>query len=246
VGTPTAWEMFAAQKAVDFIAQGSRILPGLTRSHFAANVRALRYGTFGGNKAATARAVLHSRKTVECWCNESQVPMLASLLMIGFRLGIEPISLLTEDVSDRIRVNQTVLSSRCILQVRPVRRHTRKELRAALAALITAKEYPPPSMNKVALRLKCHQSYLARAFPDLVAELKAQYQVYFDSRRRARSQMVRGLVRSATIDAHASGKYPSAKRVCSGLPRFVDMRDVVAREEWKRTLKELGLVHEKN
>jgi hypothetical protein len=167
--------------------------------------------------------------------------------MGGYRLRVEPISLLTEDLSGRLRVNPTLLNSRCIPEVRPkLRRHDRKELRTALAGILAAGEEPPPSMHRIAMRLQCHQTYLARVFPDLVAELKARHQFYFGIHKQVRSQMVRGLVRSATIDVHASGEYPSATRVCSGLPRFVDMRDAVAREEWKKTLRELGLDHENN
>src|SRR5438093_12612762 len=98
-----------------FPCSGPRVLPKLTQSHFAANVRTLLYRTFGGNKSAAARAVLHSRKTVECWCNESQSPMFLSLLMLNFRLGVEPISMLAEDLSDRIRVNPTALNSLLLL-----------------------------------------------------------------------------------------------------------------------------------
>jgi hypothetical protein len=48
------------------------------------------------------------------------------------------------------------------------------------------------------------------------------------------------------MQAHAEGMYPSAHRVRSALPRFLDMRDAMVREEWKKTLRELGLDHEKN
>ena len=35
--------------------------------------------------------------------------------------------------------------------------------------------------------------------------------------------------------------YPSLHRCGWGLPSFIDMRDPVAYEEWKRTMIELGL-----
>ena len=89
-------------------------------------------------------------------------------------------------------------------------------------------------------------SALARAFPDLVATLKARYQSHFGTRGQARNELVRGLVRSATMETHNAGTYPSAHRVRSALPRFIDMRDAVVREEWKRTLRKLGLDYEKN
>jgi AraC-like DNA-binding protein len=174
--------------------------------------------------------------------------MLLSLFMLSFRLGVDPISLLSEDVSDRIRVSPSALATLCLPAVRrrTARRHTRKRLRAALARILDAKEAPPPSMHKIAQRLKCHQSYLARAFSDLVAELKARYQSHFGNHRQIRTGIVRGLVRSATIQAHAEGVYPSAHRVRSALPRFLDMRDAMVREEWKKTLSELGFDHDDN
>jgi hypothetical protein len=245
VTPPTEWEMFAAQKSVDFVAQVPKAFSEPSQSHFAANVRSLRSVTFQGNKSPTARAILHSRKTIECWCGESQNPMLLSLLLLSFRLGVEPISLLTEDVSDRILVGSNAPGGPCIPVVRrTARRHNRKRLHAALVRIVEAKEDPPPSMHKIALRLKCHQSYLARAFPDLVAELKSRHQSFIGAHWQVRKRLVRDLVRSATLKAHVAGVYPSANRVCRGLPRFVDMRDPAAREEWKKTLTELGLHHE--
>jgi AraC-like DNA-binding protein len=173
--------------------------------------------------------------------------MLLSLLMLSFRLGVESISLLSEDVSDQICLSPSALGTLCLPAVRrTARRHNRKRLRSALARILDAKESPPPSMKKIALRLKCHQSYLARVFPDLVAELKARYQAHFGNHRQIRTRVVRGLVRSATMQAHAEGMHPSAHRVRSALPRFLDMRDAMVREEWKKTLRELGLDHEKN
>ena len=78
VAPSTEWESFVARKAVESVEQAPKILTKMSRSHSAANVRALRYATFQGNKSATARAILHSRKTIECWCDESQNPMLLS------------------------------------------------------------------------------------------------------------------------------------------------------------------------
>jgi AraC-like DNA-binding protein len=245
VTPPTEWETFAAQKAVDFVAQVPKAFPEQSQSHFAANVRSLRSVTFQGNKSVTARAILHSRKTIECWCDESQNPMLLSLLMLSFRLGVEPLSLLTEDVSDQILVGSNAPGGSCLPVVRrTARRHSRKRLHTALARILGEKEDPPPSMHKIGLRLKCHQSYLARAFPDLIAELKSRHQSCFEARRDVRRRMVRDLIRSATLKTHSAGLFPSANRVCRGLPRFVDMRDPAAREEWKKTLTELGLHHE--
>lgn len=140
---PTEWEIFAAEKGADFVAQAPRILPSLSESHFAANVHALKYGAFRGNKSALAQAVLHSRKTVECWCNEFQSPMLLSLLMLSFRLGVEPISLLSEDVSDQVCVSPGALGTLCLPAVRrTARRHNRKRLRSTLARILDAKEAP--------------------------------------------------------------------------------------------------------
>jgi len=171
--------------------------------------------------------------------------MLLTLLILGFRMGVEPISLLTEDLSSRLHVDPAVLNSRRIPQVRPkLRRHDHKKLREALTTILRAEEKPPPSMHRISIRLQCHQTYLARRFPDLVAQLKARYQFYFRIHREVRSQIVRELVRGETIDVYASGKYPSANCVFSRLPWWVDMRDAAAREEWKKTLTELGLDHE--
>lgn len=48
----------------------------------------------------------------------------------------------------------------------------------------------------------------------------------------------------STIDLHKAGQYPSMHRVGFGLPSFIDMRDRLAYEEWKRTMTELDLPDE--
>src|SRR5439155_25782401 len=68
-----------------------------------------------------------------------------------------------------------------------------------------------------------------------------EYQNYVAIHKEVRTKLVRGMVRSATMAIHASGQYPTLGRVGYGLPSFVDMREHVAREEWRKTLQELGL-----
>ena len=52
------------------------------------------------------------------------------------------------------------------------------------------------------------------------------------------------MLQLSNVSIHASGQYPTLGRVGYGLPSFVDMREHVAREEWRKTLQQSGLDHD--
>ena len=99
---------------------------------------------------------------------------------------------------------------------------------------------PNLSLSKLAIQLGCNQSTLQRRFPDLAEKVKRQYQKYCEIRIEARSKFFRYMVNSTIMGIHNAGLYPSQARVRESLPKFIDMREPVAYDEWKQTLAKLN------
>jgi hypothetical protein len=118
-------------------------------------------------------------------------------------------------------------------------------MRCVLESAIQDGVFPRRSLSSLASQFGCNQSTLDRRFPELARRVKELYREFCKIRKEVRSKMIRGMVRTSTIDLHQAGYYPSMHRVGSGLPSFVDMRDRLAYEEWKRTMTGLGLPYER-
>ncbi len=103
---------------------------------------------------------------------------------------------------------------------------------------------PAPSLNQLAMQLGCNQSTIQRRFPKLAEKIKGQHQQYGAIRIEIRAMLFRSIVNSTVMSIHKSGIYPSQCRVRKSLPKFVDMREPVAQEEWKQTLAKLNLTLE--
>ena len=117
-----------------------------------------------------------------------------------------------------------------------------KEARVRLLEEAIANDsLPRPSLNQLARRLGCRLTTLGRRFPELAKAVKDRHQRFCAIRKEVRANLFRSLVRTAVINIHRSGDYPSQWRVRESLPKFVDMREPAAYDAWRQTLTELQL-----
>jgi hypothetical protein len=100
-------------------------------------------------------------------------------------------------------------------------------------------------VSLIVSRLKCRQTTLARRFPELTKIIKDRYQQYYAIRKEVRAMLFRTLVRTAVIDLHKAGFYPSQSRIRQALPDCVDMREPVAYTAWRQAVAELNISREK-
>jgi hypothetical protein len=92
----------------------------------------------------------------------------------------------------------------------------------------------------IRVRLRCNQTTLQRRFPELAQKIKERYQEYQAIRKEVRVKIFRSIVSMTVMDIHKAGIYPSQWRVRESLPKWVDMREPAAQDEWKRTLASLN------
>ena len=100
---------------------------------------------------------------------------------------------------------------------------------------------PAPSINQLAIQLKCNQSTIARRFPDLTERIKSNYKQSVAKRIEDRSQNYRSLVDEAVLSIYRAGDYPSQSKVRDKLQDVLDMREPVAMQTWKDALVKLQL-----
>jgi DNA-binding XRE family transcriptional regulator len=229
-----------ARRLSDFLRDAPTHLAAGEPSTFARNIGLLRASAFQGNAQALARFAGVNRFTIVAWERGTQVPTLLSLAELSLRIELSPDFVLRR----RLGPHDFSFSTRRSAQVRQrvhsaPPKHDLERMRQALEDAIRDGVFPRPSLSALADQLGCCQTTLDRRFPELAGRVKDLYRGFAVIRKEVRSKLVRGMVRTSTIALHKAGQYPSMHMVGFGLPSFIDMRDRLAYEEWKRTMTEL-------
>ena len=114
-------------------------------------------------------------------------------------------------------------------------------MRQVLDAAAKGKGTPPPSLNQLAIQLKCNQTTIQRRFPELAEKIKVFHRQYGEIRIEVRGKLSQSIVNSTVRSIYNAGIYPSQTRVRDSLPKWLDMREPVVYQHWKKTLAELKL-----
>lgn len=227
----------------DFVRDGPGTLGATTTSAFPENIETLLQSHFGNNVQALSRYLRITRFTVMAWKNGVQHPTLLSLADVSNRVRVTPVDLLTT----QLRADNFVLCGSMADQPSRKRfvsppRVDLERMRQVLEEAVNGSS-THPSLSKLATLLGCNQSTLQRRFPELAEKVKQQYQSYCATQKEIRANLFRSKVRESVISIHKTGVYPSQSRIRQALPAFIDMREPVALDEWKRTLAELGFTY---
>lgn len=235
-----------AARVYGFLGSGPAALAGTKNSAFSQNIETLRSVLFNGNAQALARFAGVNRFTIVAWAGDQQVPSLLSLADLSLKVGISPESLVTRRVQpDEFVVTKEPWGRVARRLHKPPPKHDLEQMRLVMEGAIQRKVFPCRSLSSFAAQLGCTQTTLNRRFPGLARKVKDLYREFCKIHKEVRSKMIRGMVRMSTIDLDKAGQYPSLHRVGVGLPSFIDMRDRLAYEAWKRTMTELGLPYER-
>jgi len=234
-------EVAAAQRISDFLCNGPNNLVSASASAFPKNMELLLNCHFDGNVAALARFLAVNRYSILAWKGGVHRPTLLSLADLSLRVKAPMADLLGSQVGAADFTLQTDGGSQ------PSRRRfvsppktDLEQMRRVLEEAANGDMFPNPSLSKLAIQLGCNQSTLQRRFPELAQKTKERYQKYDAIRKEVRAKLFRSMVRTTVIDIHKTGLYPSQSRVRELLPKFVDMREPVAQQEWKQTLAKLN------
>jgi hypothetical protein len=240
-GQELASEVATAQRIFDFLCDGPKNMAAASASAFPKNMERLLNCHFNGNVAALARFLAVNRYSVLAWKGGVHRPTLLSLADLSLRVKASMADLLGTQLEAADFSLQTDGGSQ------PSRRRflsppktDLKKMRHVLEAAANNDVFPNPSLSKLAIQLGCNQSTLQRRFPELAQKIKERYQQYDAIRKEVRERLFRSIVNSTVMDIHKAGIYPSQCRVRKLLPKFIDMREPAAHEEWKQTLAKLN------
>ncbi|MBE9207604.1 TniQ family protein [Nostoc sp. LEGE 06077] len=168
-----------------------------------------------GNIAAFARQLQIPRNTVWLWCKGRNLPSIKALLHICYCLKVSLLNFLTleEDLVNspptlRIPVPQ-IKSSR----QKSIKRFDADKVKQNIEAILESDEYPAPSMEEVARRLKCDRRTIFRYFPDLCHAISARYLKGRKARFEHNIEQSCEEIRQITQKLWNQGIYPSEKRV---------------------------------
>jgi len=236
-----AREVATAQRMSDFLQAGQKKLETANASAFPKNMERLLNCHFAGNVAALARFLEVNRYSVLAWKSGSHRPTLLSLADLSLRVNVPMADLLGTRLAAEDFTLQTGGGGQPSRRrfVSPPKTDLEK-MRQVLEAAANDDVFPNPSLNQLAIKLKCNQTTLQRRFPELTEKIKERHQKYCAIRIEVRAKLFRSIVNSTVMSIHKAGIYPSQCRVRESLPKCVDMREPVAQQEWKQTLAKLN------
>lgn len=116
---------------------------------------------------------------------------------------------------------------------------SQEEMQRTLEAVIKNNEYPPPSMEEVARRLKPDRRTLERNCPDLCRIISTRYSDYLKASRKEREEQLCQEVRQAALKVHAEGMNPHSRTVGKLLTKPGALRNkeaIAALREVRRSL----------
>lgn len=135
----------------------------------------------GGDVAALARFAGMQKATLASWCKGKAIPQLDKLLQLIYHLEISLLDFLTIDMvtTDSLPMGTRNLLPKPKQSRKPYKRlnvERKQVLNLVLQEVI--QEYPPPSLEDVALRLRCRPLVLQHHFPDLSEQIKVSHAAY--------------------------------------------------------------------
>lgn len=153
---------------------------------------------FQGNKAAFSRLVGINATTIGLWSNGSVIPQVEKLLLLTSCLEISMLDFLTKDLSTFDYNCQQTQNSQFNSSRKSYRRITweRKQVFKIILDEVI-KEFPPPSLEDVALRLKHRPLVLQYHFPELCQEIKTRHA---DFRKIRREQKIKPILEAALLE----------------------------------------------
>jgi hypothetical protein len=213
---PTAWQIYAANTATTLLANLASNWQARAndRSFFAGNVSRVVNHAFAGHGHAFAKFMRITYYTVFKWCRETQRPSLNSILVLSYRLGVPASELILGPLDVEKVVPRWELGESNELRLRPFLRSTvRDQIEQTLRATIQKDLSPPPSLRSVCVKAGFQPNHVSRRFPELSRQISDRYKLYMLEKRRKSGQSLKHSIRSAVIEFHAAGIYPSMKKL---------------------------------
>jgi len=196
----------------------------------------------GGNLLAFSQKMGVAFKSAWSWTRGGQIPTLRSLLNVGFRCGVSPLSFI---MGDKNQIEFSQINAGCKVPSPCMSKHQFRKIdlayvQNALESILQHPETPPPSMRKVAERLGYALITLQRRFPDHCKAISARYLHFRSQKRQVSIQRHCEEVRQVVLILHAQECYPSLRQVRKVLRNPSILKDPHVHGAWRETVKELG------
>lgn len=170
-----------------------------------------------GRHKEFARSLGVVRATSSTWLSKHDIPQLETLLSICALWKISLYECLFEDVADLALHSELGVSgpSKGKHQQNGRGSWGTPQVRAALGAILTNGEFPPPSLGAVARRLDCSPASLRQHHREVCNALTERYQAYVQTKKQTDLQQYCEEVRQAALHIASQGSGQTAP-TCQG------------------------------
>jgi hypothetical protein len=136
---------------------------------------------FQSNKSSFSRLIGIHKTTIASWCDSSAIPQINNLLLLSHFCGIKLLDFLTSEVLiDNFNTNNLEPKLSSVNQTRKSYKKLDYERKEVLNTVLNEviNEYPPPSLESVALRLRYSPDVLQYHFPEICQIIKVRHADY--------------------------------------------------------------------
>jgi transcriptional regulator with XRE-family HTH domain len=188
------------------------------------------------NIAGLARELGIPKVTFWDWVSGKNIPTLDGLLKISYGLDIKLVSIVTGDfpAEQPIRKTHTVYVHQN--KERESSKLTEAMMHYGLDSLLMENEYPPPSMEEVADRLKVDKRILYLSLPDQCKHISNRYLEYVKERSSQRVNQLSHEVIEAVSTLTAKGSYPSRRKTEQIMNRPAALKEEKIQKVWKEAI----------
>ncbi len=186
-----AWQLYIANELGDLIAATPTIKSTLDSNRISNNITTFINQIFQSNQSALSRAIVVNEATIGLWRKGKVIPQLDKLLLLTHCAKIKLLDFLTTDVlffDNYVHYPNPTQTEKPRKSYKRVSSERKQVLNIILLEVIN--EYPPPSLEDVALRLNKSLNFLQHHFPELSQIIKVNYANYKSLIRHQKIQPV--------------------------------------------------------
>lgn len=198
IETDLDWQLNVVRNVGELLAFSSSLNSPPTINNISDVISTYINQVFQSNKAAFSQFVGISETTIGFWCKGKVIPPIDKLLLLANCLGISLLDLLTKDMltfNDNCLSQSTTQAQRSRKPYQRLNLERKQVLNVILTEVI--KEYPPPSLSDVALRLKYRPLVLQYHFPELCQVIK---RLHADYRKVSQQQKIQPILEAALLE----------------------------------------------
>lgn len=201
------WNTWAIGKMIS-VSSSQKVC--LSTKYFVQGLKSYADYNFGGNIFALAREVGFAGHTIAQWVRGRYKPRLDMFLLLCYRLGVDPVSLVTgQSVQGQIAVSIKRTDGGNKIR----KKHNSDEMLARLSELAIVE--PPISFREAARRLEVGTSYLRYNFPEIARKITNRWQQAQKCAVLQRKERLHAQVVNTIEYLRAKGLYPSLRLVVS-------------------------------